>query len=429
MYYIVNIFTIIFDIIVTYMFFESFLQWKSENIYRKIGVGLFIFILTYINNLFIHDMEFTILISIAVLFFSACIGFTGRYSKKIWVVLGYMAIVIIADIITSLINMFFLNYDGNTLLNVDSNARLLGMIVSKPIVLILVKAVQLFIDKDARIYKGCNIALLTIPIVNVALLIAIVHFFDDINLNDVKYVYIAAMCILYDTILVFYLFNKIMGMAVLKNKYDILEKQIVIQAEQVHQNTDEKKYIKSVKHDLKIHLQTIYQMLKEKHYDAAIQYLKNTKLVNDISEYSIHTGNIALDAIINSKIQDADEKAINITIKCTIPADLKMLDIDMCILFGNLLDNAIEACERITERKRSIFVYLKFRGNRLLCYIKNTAVNDFKIDGDNIVSSKEDKGEHGIGLYNIKSIVKKYDGIIKMQYEDGYFVTFITLYV
>lgn len=429
MYSLVSIAANIFDVIVTFMFFDNLLSWKEIRPYKKFLLGFFMFSATLLNNIFINNPVFTIMVSIVVLFIVSS-GFKGKINKRVLVVIGYMLLVIIADVIVTLLAIQFFDTNVNTLLNVKSNARMINKIMSKPVFLLLVRIVSIFTGRENfKIYRNCGIALLTIPVVNIALIISMVSFFDYIDIRSIAPIYFASLCILYNTILVFYLFERITKNALLENRCNILENQIVIQAENVKHDEEYNNKIKSLRHDLKIHFQALYHMIVNEYFERAKKYLEDTKLVEKVSAHNIHTGNIAFDAIMNAKLAEAEQMGINTRVMCQMPRDVEIDDIDMCVLFGNLLDNAIEGCQRVEKGEKEINIHIKYNRNRLSCCIKNTSLSNLEREGDSFISSKKEKNEHGVGLYNIKKVVLKYDGICKMSNDNGYFQTNITLFV
>ena len=149
MYALVSIATNIFDVIVTLMFFDNLLTWKKIHYYRKLLIGIFMFTATLLNNIFIQNKVFTIIISIMILFIVAC-EFNGTIKKKILTVSGYMILVIIADVLVTLLAIQFFNTNVNTLLNIQSNARMINKIMSKPIFLLLVRIKFIFTRKENR---------------------------------------------------------------------------------------------------------------------------------------------------------------------------------------------------------------------------------------------------------------------------------------
>lgn len=429
MYLYVSFATIIFDIIVTFMLFDACLKWKNTKLITKISIGVFIFIGTVFNNILIKDLKLTIIISLLILFITSIIGFEGKIGKKTLVVSGYMLLIIISDLFTTAIEMIFLNENTNALLLEESTGRMIGMLLSKPITLLLIRILILILRrKNIQIYKQCSIVLMSVPIVNIVLIISIVNFYESIHLNNINMVYIAAICILYNTIIVFYLFERIARITILENKCSILENQMTIQEEHVRSKEIYSNKIRAYKHDIKIHFQTLYSMLCDGYNDRAQRYLKETGLVDDVEYNRVYTGNIALDSILNGKLDEAEQYGISLDIKCLIPSDMDMSDIDIAVLFGNLMDNAIESCQRSNNAEKKITVILKYNKNRLSFFMKNTA-QEVKKEGERFVSMKKGKADHGIGLENIEDVILKYEGICKMVQEDGYFKTYMTLFV
>ncbi len=428
MYNIINIAMDIFDIIVIIMFFKNFFTWKSQNVLKCFSCYAVMLIAVLFNDYLVTDKVFTIILSLAI-FFIASLWFDSGIKRKIFVIIGYMILVIAGDFITTLIMTSIFNSAVNTLLNVAGNDRIIAMIISKPVILCLVKITGLFANKENIYTQGKYwFAMLTIPIVNIVLLVSIVHLFDNVQINNMSFVYIASICILYTTLLAFYLFDRIMNMGILKNRCDILENQVVIQSTQARKNEDDSKRIDRIRHDLKLHFQLLYNLLCDNQYDIAKKHLKDSGMVTNISCNMVHTGNIALDSILNTKIEEANTKGIETQISCRVPNDLKITEFDICSLFGNLLDNAIEGCLRSENPNKKINIIIRYDINRLSCCIQNTAYSDIKKDGEFFISNKDGGNRYGIGTRNIQDIVLKYDGICKMSYKDNLFISALTLF-
>lgn len=197
MYLCVSLTTIIFDIIVTFMLFDACLKWKDINLVTKIGIGIFIFIGTVLNNTIVRDLKLTILINLLILFVAAITVFEGKMGKKALVVSGYMLLIIISDLFTTALEMIFLNENTNALLLEESSRRMIGMLLSKPIILLLIRILILILSKkNMQVYKQCSIALMSVPIVNIVLIISIVNFYKSIHLNNINMVHTAIICIL-----------------------------------------------------------------------------------------------------------------------------------------------------------------------------------------------------------------------------------------
>ena len=140
----------------------------------------------------------------------------------------------------------------------------------------------------------------------------------------------------------------------------------------------------------------------------------------------IKTGNVMADAILNSKLSLAQCRSISVNAKAFVPESLSVSEIDFCVIIGNLLDNAMEACARIPdENRRFIRVYIDVMREQLYISVSNATYGKAKRVGAFYPTSKG--GSHGYGLVRIDKIVEKYSGYINRQHEEGIFATEVML--
>lgn len=180
------------------------------------------------------------------------------------------------------------------------------------------------------------------------------------------------------------------------------------------------------RHDYRNHIQTMKVLAAEGDLDALKKYLD--KLDEDLNtvDVVVKTGNKMTDAILNSKISLAKSKGINVIADAKVPVELKMSDIDLCIVIGNLFDNAIEASLALPEEERLIRLYMDIKNTQLyMCLTNYTSVKKLKKQGGRYVTTK---GEgHGFGLVRVDDIIERYGGYISRNSEDGAFTTEIML--
>lgn len=180
------------------------------------------------------------------------------------------------------------------------------------------------------------------------------------------------------------------------------------------------------RHDYHNHLQKLAAHLNEGQIEEAKQYIGELGESLDDIKTKYRTGNVSLDAILNSKLSIVEKERIAINCKVEIGENLTVSDIDLCILLGNLIDNAVEACRGIAEEKeRFLRIYMCIRKQQLYISVSN-ATNEVirKLDAEYI--SKK-RGDHGHGLKRINIVVDKYGGFIKRANEPGVFATEIML--
>lgn len=125
----------------------------------------------------------------------------------------------------------------------------------------------------------------------------------------------------------------------------------------------------------------------------------------------VSSGNTVIDAIINYMLQRAELLNAKIEVMVSFPEDSIMNPMDMNILFGNLLENALRAIEEIEdEEKRKIGIKINYKKGIVHIHIFNSYEGEIKRKGNQILTTKNDKIRHGIGLENVRQVVEKYQG-------------------
>ena len=132
----------------------------------------------------------------------------------------------------------------------------------------------------------------------------------------------------------------------------------------------------------------------------------------------LKTGNVSLDAILSAKIAQAKAENIAVDVKASVPDSLTITDVELSILVGNLLDNAIESC-RLSSGKRFIRIYMSMKGKMLYFSMLNSAGMKKKKIGTLFSFNKE--GTHGFGLHRAETIIEEHGGWCKYNSEDGAF--------
>ncbi len=187
------------------------------------------------------------------------------------------------------------------------------------------------------------------------------------------------------------------------------------------------------RHDYHNHIQAMKAYLSLDQTDELNDYLG--KLDADLLSVDtiLKTGNVMVDAILNSKISLAQSKHISVNAKAVVPKTLRVQEIDLCVIIGNLLDNAIEACQRVGGNARPwIRVYLGTHKDLLYISISNSAGGEVEklskgaFQPHTYLSTK-DLPNHGFGLIRIDKLAEKYKGYVDRQNEKGVFATEIML--
>lgn len=208
------------------------------------------------------------------------------------------------------------------------------------------------------------------------------------------------------------------------------DKTIIYQNKLMKQQMDEIENIymtmRGWRHDYHNHLQSLKGFLSLNKVDQMKNYLNELETDLDSIDTLYHSGNLQLDSILNAKLAIAEKGQIRIHCDASIPPQLHVSDLDLCVILGNLLDNAIESCRKIKDPdERFIRVYIGILKKQLYISITNATSETVKQRTDHYFTTK--RGDHGHGLKRVDQVVKKYDGYLNRQNEPGVFATEIVL--
>ena len=179
------------------------------------------------------------------------------------------------------------------------------------------------------------------------------------------------------------------------------------------------------RHDYHNHIQSIKAMLEMGKPEELSDYLDNLEKDLDSIDIAIRTGNVGLDAILSSKVSIARKNNIEVNCTAKVPENLSVPDVHLCAIVGNLMDNAIEACEKIDGASRFIRVYIGLFKSQLYISVTNSTKEKRRRRVAELVTKK--LGEHGFGLRRIDRLVAQYDGYVNRKNEPGVFATEVML--
>ena len=184
--------------------------------------------------------------------------------------------------------------------------------------------------------------------------------------------------------------------------------------------------IRGWRHDCRNHIQAMKVHAAQGDWEAVKAYLDALETDLAAVDTADKTGNPMADAILNSKISLARSKGITVRADANVPVALGLSELDLCVILGNLFDNAIEASLALPQDRRLIRVYIDMKGEQLYISFTNfTAVKKRSKTGGRFRTTK---GEgHGFGLARMDSVVERLGGWLSRNSEDGAFTTEILL--
>ena len=180
------------------------------------------------------------------------------------------------------------------------------------------------------------------------------------------------------------------------------------------------------RHDFKNHLQTMLAYLEMGQTGQLEHYLRELTEDYNTIDIALKTGNHMLDAILNSKLSIVKAKDIRLDATAQVPEKLSVSDVDLSVMIGNLLDNAMEACLKLPAEERFIRFYMARVKDNLYIYVMNSLDGAYRRGPGGYLSTKA-ADSHGFGLHRIDKVVKKYRGYLNRQDEGDVFATEVLL--
>lgn len=180
------------------------------------------------------------------------------------------------------------------------------------------------------------------------------------------------------------------------------------------------------RHDYRNHIQVLISYAEMGDLESLKAYLYELSIDLNSVDTVLKTGNKMTDVILNSKISLAKSRNITVRADAHVPVSLTTSEIDLCIIMGNLFDNAIEACMRLPEEERLIRIYMDMKNTQLYMSFTNTTAQKKQKKEDGKFRTTKGQG-HGYGLVRVDTIVERNQGYINRNSEDGAFTTEILL--
>lgn len=176
------------------------------------------------------------------------------------------------------------------------------------------------------------------------------------------------------------------------------------------------------RHDYHNHMQKMKAHIALGQMNEVVHYLDQLEEDLDSIDIAVRTGNVSLDAILSSKLSVVRRKNIEVNCKAQVPKELSISDIDLCVIIGNLIDNAVEACDEMSkESHKYLRIYMGIFKQQLYISMTNSTSANRRRSLTELLTKK--MGDHGHGFRRIDFIVKKYEGYINRKNEPGVFVT------
>lgn len=423
--YSVTLLTAILSAWILKEYFGTFLDKKKENRTNKIRWGIFILWQIFsVLDIFKKPNDLVLLVSILVVLLVA-FNYEASILKKIVFVIVYNSVWLLMELMVDLI---FIMIDINYVVQES-----LSSLFSQILLLFLVKALKHFFcnEKIQELPHSYNMVLILIPLGS--MFVVYTSFLVSVNSQNETRIFwsIAVLLImLFINVLIFTIYLKLSKDLELRQKNVIYQQEIDLYNKQMKEKEESMLEFRHARHDLKNKLIYVQQLSESKEYDELQQFVETLIDEAPFDRLTIaKTDNLIVDALVNFKYAMAKQSGIEFTVKLEIPTQLPFDSVNLCIILGNALDNALEANKRSNSKKKYIKLNMRMDKHNLVIVVENSFDGHINRGKEGkILTVKTDRKDHGLGLDSIQRSVNKYHGIMNTSAADHIFVLEILLY-
>lgn len=403
-----------------FLIFEAFLERRPGwGLWRYVlGVVVLGCLIMWSNHMFLYTFKNTLLI-IVLGMVAAVVCYEGSLWEKIVVPFIETLISTVAELVVMYVMAIVFKCPVTAIVTAPMY-RFIGILMSKLAALAVCNGLRVK-RCMRRIHLNGIYWMIYMILFGIVGTVGFFIFRMSYELNSTYYNNVATVSTVgmtFFTVLVLYLYEKQAEQGKQLRMREQYERHLKSQVKHLDEILLKQEELRRVRHDMTNQLVAIQGYFHEGDTAGGEAYV--TSLLQNLQTPSarIKTGNSALDAILSTKKALAESKDIIVDMEVQISDQLPLEPVDVCVIFGNALDNAIEACDRITEGEKKISLVLVQREGKLLCRITNTALSGIT----NVhITSKKDKENHGFGLVNLRESLEKYDCEPVMDYNDGFF--------
>lgn len=357
---------------------------------------------------------FNLLINFFCILLISFIGYKGKKQEKIVVVISLLIIWAIAEIFIGYFSMMTHTY--------FVLPEIQGSILSKMLMLFFIVLIKRLTVERKQIEEVPEYwwILMIFPLCSIGIIYFIFKLVENQSNNQIVLeAMIASGLFLPLNMLIVNIYDSLQKRFVLEQENIIYKENIRFFTQEI-KSKEEYEETRALIHDMKNHFLVIQRMARNNQNMDILGYLKDLDIHYSVPRL-VNSGNFIIDTMINSHYTEIKENKIKYKINVIVPEKIYIDDADLCILLGNILDNAVVAASKSEERE--LIISIIYKKHKLHIGVKNSHSEKIIKNTKNLfVSTKKNKMGHGIGLTLVKRVLEKYDGFENIEYDTNYFV-------
>lgn len=409
-----DILFIIFAVYLFFYYFDIFLKRRKRTVLSMIGLVIFMawqFEMSSVNLLPAYG---NIIVTIITTLFAVAQIYEGKFWNKCIFTIAFNAIWMLIETIS-----------GNILLTyccefTDLQALgTLGSFTSKIVFMIAITALKRVFTKDEikKLPVRYSFMLVLIPIGSIYIMNNIFMLGYKLHSNRANIQSaVTAVILLGVNVLVFYIYIKLADDLQLRRMTSVYEQQLDLCERHQQERELSILRLRDMRHNMKNNLVSILAYAENGDNEKIIRFVNEIMEEGGIKTSTVtNSGNIVIDSLIGYWYVEAKKVGIDFSVNLNIPMEMPFRGADICLILGNLLENAVEAAQK-AEGKKYIRLHMKYDKNNLLLFVENNYKGVLiKTKDKRLKSTKTDAENHGVGLSSVYRIAAKYHGVVTID--------------
>lgn len=423
--YIMGVMITVLEMICCKVFFEAFGEKRSDSSWRNLGIFVCLIFFVHSTAYLLYNQFF--LKEIVIIFGTAVIMFMymkNQFRKLLILSLlfqglllsiDYFALWLIVTFFESIQEISASHYVGGCLVTI------LAKVFLFMIVIVIQKKIG---DKSSNALRDTDwLRLAFFPVFTIFTIMAMLLSSGSIENQKQENVFlVVALCMAGMNAVAFCLIDDILKREMKIRESEIFKLQVQNQTDMYRSISENNDKQRKRTHEYRNQIMCIEALIASKRYDELEGYVKKISGFLGTELDYIKTNHVIIDAILNSKYREMSDKKILFIFKLNDLSEINISDEDIVVILSNLLNNAIEACEKCNDKKVIKIKFVKEK-NQIILAVRNTYDGMLiKNNGEIQTSKKYETDEHGIGIKNVVDVITKYQGSYVIQNDEDEFV-------
>ena len=417
LWFLIEISANLFEGIILISFFNTFLRRRYQNkiIYWILPFAQASF--TYIINQTSLETIPSVLLFVSFGIAIAWAFYKGTILQRVLFTIAFFVVWLASEFaLLALLNLVFPDFFVH--LMQPSIERLTSIMVCKLGLFIILKIVQQFAPSDEnRLPLRRILPLFSLPVVSLLIVFNMqIYWQDQTNSSLFVLTAVSTLALLFTNLVVFDQYCQMERDAEINKQYQLLQQHLVSEKEQIHLLDEQQQEVRRLAHDVKNSLLPVVNALNQE--DPQIAKTLLVQILDGFSQGSgrIETGYSLIDAILSQKQKQSQDHKIRLNVVHHLHDIQRISDIDLSVILGNSLDNAIEATEQLEDiNQRVISLSLQSEKGLLSIKLKNPISGQLITRNGQYLSTKSDHKNHGFGISSIRMLVEKYQGLMQID--------------